>query len=142
MDFLSFDDVELSGVLARIPRKGRDRMQFGIIELDFSGTIIAYNMGETKVSGRNAVDMIGKNFFTDMAPCTKTPEFYGRFKAGVASGTISARFDYLFDFEMEPRAVRVSMMSSKIDGSDRVLLLIRILPPEDRARARAASASS
>jgi len=136
MDFLSFDDVELSGVLARIPRKGRDRMQFGIIELDFSGTIIAYNMGETKVSGRNAVDMIGKNFFTDMAPCTKTPEFYGRFKAGVASGTFSARFDYLFDFEMEPRAVRVSMMSSKIDGSDRVLLLIRILPPEDRARAQ------
>lgn len=135
MDFLSFDDVELSDVLARIPRKGRDRMQFGIIELDFNGIIIAYNMGEAKVSGRNPSDMIGKNFFTDMAPCTKTPEFYGRFKAGVASGTFSARFDYLFDFEMEPRAVRVSMMSSRIDGADRVLLLIRILPAEDRARA-------
>ena len=135
MDFLSFDDVELSDVLARIPRKCRDRMQFGIIELDFKGTIVAYNMGEAKVSGRNASDMIGKNFFTDIAPCTKTPEFYGRFKAGVTSGTFSARFDYLFDFEMEPRAVRVSMMSSKIDDEDRVLLLIRILPAEDRARA-------
>ena len=135
MDFLSFDDVELSDVIARIPRKGRDRMQFGIIELNFDGIIMAYNMGEAKVAGRSAADMIGRNFFTEMAPCTKTPEFYGRFKAGVASGTFSVRFDYLFDFESEPRAVRVSMMSSKIDGSDRVLLLIRILPPEDRARA-------
>ena len=135
MDFLSFDDVELSDVLARIPRKGRDRMQFGIIELDFNGVIMAYNMGEAQMSGRNASDMIGKNFFTDMAPCTKTPEFYGRFKAGVASGTFSVRFDYLFDYESEPRAVRVSMMSSRIEGADRVLLLIRILPAEDRARA-------
>lgn len=135
MEFLSYEDIELVEVLTRIPRKGRDRMQFGIIELDLRGTIMAYNMGEAKVSGRNAIDMIGKNFFSDIAPCTKTPEFYGRFKAGVEKGNFSARFDYLFNHEMNPVAVRVSMMMSTIDNENRVLLLIRVLPPEERERA-------
>jgi tyrosine ammonia-lyase len=135
MEFLSYEDIELVEVLARIPRKGRDRMQFGIIELDLRGTVMAYNMGEAKISGRNAIDMIGKNFFSDIAPCTKTPEFYGRFKAGVEKGNFSARFDYLFNHEMNPVAVRVSMILSEIENENRVLLLIRVLPPEERDRA-------
>lgn len=137
MDFLSYDSVDLAEVLPRIPRKGRDRMQFGIIELDYAGIIVAYNMGEAKMSGRNARDMIGKNFFSDIAPCTQTPDFYGRFKAGVQKGSMSARFDFIFAHEMEPTAVRVTMMTSNIDGMDRVLLLIRVLPAEERERAQA-----
>lgn len=136
MEFLSYDSVDLAEVLPRIPRKGRDRMQFGIIELDYQGVVVAYNMGEAKMSGRNARDMIGKNFFSDIAPCTQTPDFYGRFKAGVEKGSMSARFDFLFAYEMEPTAVRVTMMTSNIDGMDRVLLLIRILPSEERERAQ------
>jgi tyrosine ammonia-lyase len=135
MEFLSYEDIELAEVLARIPRKGRDRMQFGIIELDLAGIIVAYNMGEAKITGRNASDMIGKNFFSDIAPCTQTPEFYGRFKAGVQKGNFSARFDYLFNHEMNPVAVRVSMMMNTIENENRVLLLIRLLPPEERERA-------
>jgi tyrosine ammonia-lyase len=136
MDFLSFESVDLAEVLSRIPRKGRDRMQFGIIELDRQGTIIAYNMGEARITGRNPEDMIGKNFFSDIAPCTQTPEFLGRFKAGVAKGNLSARFDYLFDFKMDPIVVRVTMVTSIIDGETRVLLVIRALTDEERERAQ------
>lgn len=136
MDFLSYEGVDLAEVLSRIPRKGRDRMQFGIIELDRQGTIIAYNMGEARISGRNPEDMIGKNFFSDIAPCTQTPEFLGRFKAGIAKGSLSARFDYLFDFKMDPVVVRVTMVTSVIDGETRVLLVIRALTDEERERAQ------
>jgi tyrosine ammonia-lyase len=135
MDFSSFENVNLAEVLPRIPRKGRDRMRFGIIELNLNGIVIAYNMGEAKISGRNAADMIGKNFFSEIAPCTQTPEFYGRFKAGVKKGDLNARFDYFFDFQMDPVAVRVTMMSSTIDGEARVLLVIRLLTSEERERA-------
>jgi tyrosine ammonia-lyase len=135
MDFLSFEDIDLSEIIARIPKKGRDRMQFGIVELDLNGVVVAYNMGEAKISGRNAKDMIGKNFFTEIAPCTQSPEFYGRFKSGVAQGKLNARFDYLFDFEMDPTAVRVTMMLNEVDGQDRVMLLVRALPPDERDRA-------
>jgi tyrosine ammonia-lyase len=135
MDFLSFEDIDLSEIIARIPKKGRDRMQFGIVELDLDGVVVAYNMGEAKISGRNAKDMIGKNFFTEIAPCTQSPEFYGRFKSGVAQRKLNARFDYLFDFEMDPTAVRVTMMLNEVDGQDRVMLLVRALPPDERDRA-------
>jgi tyrosine ammonia-lyase len=135
MDFSSFENVNLAEVLPRIPRKGRDRMRFGIIELDYKGIVIAYNMGEAKITGRNAADMIGKNFFSEIAPCTQTPEFFGRFKAGVKKGELNARFDYFFDFQMDPVAVRVTMMTSTIDGENRVLLVIRLLTDEERDRA-------
>ena len=136
MELLSFDGIDLADVVSRIPRKGRDRMPFGIIELDYDGRIVAYNMGEAKMSKRNPKEMIGLNFFEDVAPCTKTPVFYGRFKAGVKAGNLNARFDYLFDHEMEPLAVRVTMITSTIDSEPRVLVLIRILKDEDRERAQ------
>lgn len=136
MELLSFDGIDLADVVSRIPRKGRDRMPFGIIELDYDGRIVAYNMGEAKMSKRNPKDMIGLNFFEDVAPCTKTPVFYGRFKAGVKAGNLNARFDYLFDHEMEPLAVRVTMITSTIESEPRVLVLIRILKDEDRERAQ------
>lgn len=136
MELLSFDGIDLAEVVSRIPRKGRDRMPFGIIELDYDGKIIAYNMGEAKLSKRNPKEMIGLNFFEDVAPCTKTPVFYGRFKAGVQSGNLNARFDYLFDHEMEPLAVRVTMITSTIDAEPRVLVLIRILKDDERERAQ------
>jgi len=134
MELLSYDSVDLAEVLPRIPRRGRDRMTFGIIELDYDGVIIAYNMGEAKVSGRNPKDMVGRNFFSDIAPCTRTPEFYGRFKAGTKTGNLNARFDFVFSYAMEPTAVRVTMITSVIDGLPRVLVLIRILTDEELAR--------
>jgi len=136
LELLSFDGIDLADVVSRIPRKGRDRMPFGIIELDYDGRIIAYNMGEAKLSKRNPKEMIGLNFFEDVAPCTKTPVFYGRFKAGVKAGNLNARFDYLFDHEMEPLAVRVTMITSTIEKEPRVLVLIRILKAEERDRAQ------
>jgi len=83
MEFLNYDSVDLADVLPRIPRKGWSRMQFRIVELDYAGIMIAYNMGLAKMSGRDARDMIGKAFFSDIAPCAQTPDFYGRFKASV-----------------------------------------------------------
>lgn len=135
-ELLSFDGIDLADVVSRIPRKGRDRMPFGIIELDYDGRIIAYNMGDAKMSKRNPKEMIGLNFFEDVAPCTKTPVFYGRFKAGVKEGNLNARFDYLFDHEMEPLAVRVTMITSTVENEQRVMVLIRILKDEERDRAQ------
>lgn len=135
MDLLSYEGIDLAEVIPRIPRKGRDRMPFGIIELDLSGIIVAYNMGEAKISGRNPKDMIGRHFFDDIAPCTKTPDFYGRFKAGVEKGSLNARFDYIFAHQMDPITVRVTMITSQLDDQTRVLVLIRILTDDERARA-------
>jgi photoactive yellow protein len=53
--------------------------------------------------------MIGKNFFNEVAPCTKSPTFYGKFIEGTRSGVLNTQFEYLFNFNMKPTQVKVHM---------------------------------
>ena len=81
-----------------------------------SGKILKYNAAEGDITGRKSTDVIGKNFFTDVAPCTDTPEFSGKFKEGVASGNLNVMFEYKFDYKMLPTKVKVHMKSA-LDGN-------------------------
>jgi photoactive yellow protein len=75
---------------------------FGAIQLDGQGKIIQYNAAEGDITGRNPDEVVGKNFFRDVAPCTNSPEFKGRFDQGVQSGDLNTMFEYVFDYEMKP----------------------------------------
>ena len=53
--------------------------------------------------------VIGKNFFTEVAPCTNVQEFAGRCREGVANRELNHVFPYLFDFQMKPTKVWVRL---------------------------------
>ena len=59
--------------------------------------------------------MIGKNFFSEVAPCTKGHLFQGRFQQGVAPGNMNVMFEYAFDYKMNPAEMRVHMTSTSMD---------------------------
>ena len=84
-------------------------MAFGAIQLDASGKILQFNAAEGRITGIDPSSVVGKNFFTDVAPCTNTPKFKGAFDAGVKEGTLNTMFEYLFDYNMAPTMVRVHM---------------------------------
>ena len=90
-----------------------DQLPFGAIRLDADGTILSYNRAEESLAGRKREKVIGKNFFTEVAPCTNVQEFAGKFREGVAKGTLHTTFPYIFDFEMEPRNVWVTLFYSR-----------------------------
>jgi photoactive yellow protein len=90
-----------------------DALPFGAIRLDRNGTILTYNMTESKLTGRDPNRVIGRNFFTDVAPCTNVQEFAGRFREGVSRGDLHTIFPYRFDFQMAPRDVTVTLFYSK-----------------------------
>lgn len=94
-----------------------DALPFGAIRLDKDGTILQYNMTESKLTGRDPKRVIGRNFFTDVAPCTNVQAFAGRFREGVAKGDMHAIFPYRFDFEMAPRDVTVTLFYSQQTGT-------------------------
>jgi photoactive yellow protein len=75
-----------------------DRLPFGAIRLDRHGNIVHYNATEAKLSGYKPASLVGKNFFTDVAPCTNVREFGGRFREGVAKKWLHAVFPYSFNF--------------------------------------------
>ena len=93
-----------------------DALPFGAIRLDTDGTIITYNMTESRLTGRDPKRVVGRNFFTDVAPCTNVQAFAGHFREGMAKKELHAIFPYRFDFEMAPRDVTVTLFYSKQTG--------------------------
>lgn len=69
---------------------------------------------------------IGKNFFDDVALCTKTQAFYGRFVDGVKKGFLNVVFDYTFDHQSEATKVKVHMVTIPNHlGQKNVMILVK-----------------
>ncbi len=111
MELIRFDSDDIANELAELSDEQIQELAFGAIQVDKEGIILSYNAAEGEIAGRDPKEMIGKNFFDDVAPCTKTDDFYGRFKAGAATGELRAMFEYEFDYNMQPTKVRVHMKS-------------------------------
>ena len=90
-----------------------DRLPYGMIQLDPAGRILNYNAVESKLASLRKEDAIGKQFFTEIAPCTRVQEFYGRFKEGVIHESLDTSFRFHFAFKQHPRDVTVRLLYSK-----------------------------
>ena len=99
-----------------------DRLPFGVIKVDRKGTILFYNDTEGRLAGFAPANVVGRNFFRDIAPCTNRPEFLGRFLHGVKTGRFDVTFRYLFAFRSREAVVRVTFRNSYFD--DAVWILI------------------
>jgi len=95
---------------------------YGVIQLDAEGVILRYNAFEAGLSGLTKQKVVGKNFFTQVAPCTDFQEFHGRFREGVASGNLQCTFRYHFAFKKNPRDVSVSLFYNQSDQTVWVLV--------------------
>ncbi len=117
MRLVKFDSENTANELALMSEQEIDELAFGAVEVDATGTILRYNAAEAEISGRNVSDMIGRNFFSDVAPCTQGPIFEGKFKDGVAAKKLDVQFTYVFDYKMMSTQVRVRMQNASTAGS-------------------------
>jgi photoactive yellow protein len=90
-----------------------DQLPIGAIQLDGEGNILKYNLTEGEISGRDPKRVLGKNFFSEVAPCTDVQEFAGRFREGYQARSLDVVFPYLFDFQMRPTKVWVRLFYSQ-----------------------------
>jgi photoactive yellow protein len=93
-----------------------DELPWGVIQLSHEGVVLQYNRYEEGLAGRRAAEVIGRNFFTEVAPCTDVQEFAGRFREGVAAGALHATFDFVMAFQ-PPRRVTVTLYLSAATGT-------------------------
>lgn len=98
-----------------------DDLPFGAIRLNAEGIILGYNRFESRLSGLEPARVIGKNFFTEVAPCTNVQEFAGRFREGVQRGELHAVFPYIFSFS-PPCQVTITMYVHRGTGNAWVLV--------------------
>ncbi|MHC4940115.1 MAG: PAS domain-containing protein [Planctomycetota bacterium] len=99
--------------MTSMSRDELDRLPIGAIRLDKDGTILEYNAAEARLAGREPAEVIGRNFFTEVAPCTNVQEFAGRFRADVGSDRPAVAFPYVFRFPEKDVTVLVLMHFDK-----------------------------
>ncbi len=87
-------------------------LPFGLIELNATGTVLRYNAAEQALSGREASRVIGRNFFTEVAPCTAVSDFQGRFAEFTQSDGAPVSFAFTFPFQRGPIDVHVAFVRS------------------------------
>ncbi len=117
MDIVRFGQEDIDNALQKMSDDDLDGLAFGAIKLDGKGTILQYNAAEGAITGRDPGEVVGKNFFTEVAPCTNQPDFQGRFQKGVESGELNDLFEYTFDYKMAPTKVKVHMKKAITDDS-------------------------
>lgn len=82
-------------------------LPFGIILLSQDGTITFYNSAEENLSHKTADEVIGQNFFTEIAPCTQVKGFQGNFQNFISGNDVSKSFSFTFYFSHGKVAVDI-----------------------------------
>jgi photoactive yellow protein len=103
-----------------------DDLPFGCILVDREGTILFFNEQEEEHAGRKRDEVLGKNFFTEVAPCAQVREFYDKFKEVVADTGILA----MFKFEFPDRSVHILITSFRHNEDILCLIVIGDLDVE------------
>jgi len=73
--------IEVVEQLAGMSQEEVDDLPYGFVVLDELGTILLYNRYESALSRLSPEEVVGKNWFKEIAPCTRVEAFYGRFRA-------------------------------------------------------------
>lgn len=95
-----------------------EKLPFGVVKVDDHGKIELYNKyNYDQFADFKGHSVIGKNYFTEVAPCSNNFIFSGRFKRGVASNNLNMVFDYVFTYKLAPTKVRVHLYRDSIGGN-------------------------
>ena len=125
LDCVRSTDALAFEALGEFSQTQLDALPVGIIELDREGRICLYNRREAEYSGLDRARVVGKRFFTEVAPCTHVAEFHGRFEQLVeAREPKREHLDFVFSFASGERMASISMNWDP--GRERVTLIVEL----------------
>lgn len=112
-------------ILDSLDQATADSADVGIVEVDDKGVIKLYNNYEAELAGVEKTQVFGKNFFTEVAPCTNNRLFLGAFKQGVESNAIDKKFNYTFTYKMKPTPVIIQIYRESQSNRNFIFVLKR-----------------
>lgn len=119
---MKFIDPTTQSNLHTISESQLDSAEFGVVKVDDTGKILFYNKYESDLAGVSQAAAQGKNFFTEIAPCTNNRLFLGKFRQGVSSGNLDLAFNYTFSYKMKPTNVVIHLVHKAEDKSNWILV--------------------
>jgi photoactive yellow protein len=109
--------------LVRLSPEEADALPYGLIVLDDDGVVVRYNEAESRLSGLPRNRVIGRQFFDEVAPCTRVRGLGETYRAMVAAAQpASTQLDFVFRFRSGERSVFVVM--AYVPALEQGLLLI------------------
>jgi photoactive yellow protein len=118
---VNFQDVNMLSEVAL------DRLPYGLITVDAEGKVLFYNEWQARFAGLPRYLVLGRNFFGEVAPCTRAAVFEGRFRNFVKehrTTSNSARvemFDYVFTF-VQFEYVRIVFAPGRNPGTFNIMV--------------------
>ena len=103
----TFDDPLLLDALESADEATLDAAPFGVISMTAEGVVTHYNTAEAELSGLSPARVVGRIFFTGVAPCTNNFMVAHRFQT---EPELDAVIDYVFTTRMTPMPVRLRML--------------------------------
>jgi photoactive yellow protein len=116
---MEFHQTDAHAVLDSSSELELDAMPFGVVRLDRAGVVLASNSIERQASGLRPAHMIGRHFFTQVAPCMNTALVARRY---ATEPELDATFDYLLALRMKSTAVRLRLLQSAASPNAYVLV--------------------
>jgi len=102
-----FTDPDLLDRLEAADDAALDTAPFGVVAMTQDGTVSSYNLAESRLSGMTPARVIGRHFFSAVAPCTNNFMVAQRFETEPA---LDAIVDYVFTLRMQPTKVRLRLL--------------------------------
>ncbi|RMG74912.1 MAG: PAS domain-containing protein [Bacteroidetes bacterium] len=118
---LNFSEQDAFRVLDDAPEVVLDQADFGIIKMTRKGEVMHYNPYESALAGIAPQDALGKNFFTQIAPCTNNFMVAARFMQ--EEEPVDETIPYVFTYKMTPTKVTLRLLAPR--GEDHVYLLVK-----------------
>lgn len=115
------------GAVSRLSPEQLDTLPYGLICLDAQGRVVHYNDTESRMARLPKGKVVGRNFFTEVAPCTRVREFEGQFHELVRDPSrVRVRsFDFVFRFRHSEQQVTIVMTPARTRGLYNIALLRR-----------------
>lgn len=111
--------------LLGVPNLSEDEigaLPFGVILLNRNGVVLTYNAVEQQLSQKKPEAVLGRNFFTEIAPCTQVKNFQGRFGELLNGSHNLEHFEFVFKFPHGKVAVDISFVKR---DSEHIFVLIK-----------------
>jgi len=117
---MEFNDLDVVSALDAMDAAQFDTLPFGLVAMDAQGVVLAYNQAESRLSGLPAERVIGRHFFTEVAPCTNNFLVADRFRA---RQDLDETLNYVFSVKLQPTPVRLRLLRREQGG--RMYLMVQ-----------------
>lgn len=116
---MEFGDVDLFDQLMASSDAQLQDTPFGVVAMDADHRVVIYNRAESTLSGLSPQRVVGRHFFSEVAPCTNNFLVAHRFET---ESDLDATIDYVFTLRMKPTPVRLRLLT-RPEAARRFLLV-------------------